>query len=154
MAFLCVLQSIESDYNSGQISYTYHVIDELLDELGDARVFSKLDLKSEYHQIRMRDENVHKTAFRTHEGHYEFLVMPFGLTNASSSFQALMNKVLRPFLRKLSLYSLMTFCSIALTVSSTIFTYIRFFEVLRTNQLYVNQKKCCFEQSKLEYLGI
>ena len=129
------------------------VIDELLDELAKVQYFTKLDLRSGYHQVRVHLEDVGKTDFQTHHGHYEFLVMPFRLTNAPSTFQALMNKVFQEFLRK---FVLVFFNDIIIYSKNwgSHTEHLRIvFDILKANQLRVKLEKCQFGTKEVKYLG-
>ncbi|XP_052733512.1 uncharacterized protein LOC128196492 [Vigna angularis] len=128
-------------------------IDDLLDQLQGACVFSKIDLRSGYHQIRVKEGDIHKTAFRSRYGHYEYVVMPFGVTNAPAIFMDYMNRIFRPYLDKF-----------VVVFIDDILIYSKSFDehedhlrivlgVLREKELYAKRSKCEFWMKEIQFLG-
>ena len=117
------------------------------------RVFSKIDLRSGYHQLKIRSEDVPKIAFRTRYGHYEFLVMPFGLTNAPAAFMDLMNRIFQPYLDQF----VIVFIDDILIYSSSKEDHEEhqrvILQILRENQLYAKFSKCQFWLDIVAFLG-
>jgi hypothetical protein len=133
--------------------YPVPVIDELLNELRGASWFSTLDLCARFHQIAMDPDDSYKTAFQTHNGHFEVRVMSFGLTGAPHSFQKAMNSALAPFLMKFAL----VFFDDILIYSQTYDDHIEYLEqvlqVLQTKKWRVKSSKCSFAKREILYLG-
>ncbi|GJZ48224.1 putative reverse transcriptase domain-containing protein [Tanacetum coccineum] len=128
-------------------------IDDLFDQLQGSSVYSKIDLRSGYHQLRVREEDIPKTAFRTHYGHYEFQVMPFGLTNAPAVFMDLMNRVCKPYLDKF----VIVFIDDILIYSKNKQEHEEhlklILELLKKEELYAKFSKCEFWIPKVQFLG-
>jgi hypothetical protein len=129
------------------------VIDELLDELSGVKWFTSLDLRAGYHQIRMAECDEYKTAFQTHQGHFEYKVMPYGVTGGPATFQSVMNDILSPFLRKYML----VFVDDILIYSKTLNEHATHVEavlgVLLKHELKVKKSKCTFAKQEILYLG-
>jgi Reverse transcriptase (RNA-dependent DNA polymerase) len=149
----CVWISSNSIRALSKINTRTRIIDDLLDELLGAKYFSKIDLRSGYHQIRMKEEDKCKTAFTSHHGHFEFNVMPFGFTNAPTTFQSLMNKVFKSVIRR---FVIVFFDDILIYNRSWAEheEHVRtVLEILRQNKLNAKLSKCEFGTTQIEYLG-
>ena len=141
--------------NSQTIKNKYPLprIAELFDRLQGARCFSKIDLRSGYHQIRVAAGHEHKTAFNTSLGQFEITVMPFGLTNAPATFMTLMNSIFRPLLYKCVVVFLDDILIYSPSPEQHVKDLSAVLQVIRQNQLYAKLSKCEFFANRVDFLG-
>ena len=128
-------------------------VDELLDRLHGAKIFSKIDLRSAYHLVRIAPGDEHKTAFKTPYGHFEFKVLSFGLCNAPATFQTLMNDLLRPFLHSFAIVMLDDVLVYSRTEEEHEQHLRQVLQVLKDNEMYANMSKCEFFTRDVIFLG-
>ncbi|KAD4385668.1 hypothetical protein E3N88_25837 [Mikania micrantha] len=128
-------------------------IDDLFDQLQGSAWFSKIDLRSGYHKLRVHNDDIPKTAFRTRYGHYEFLVMPFGLTNAPVVFKDLMNRVCRPYLDKFVVVFIDDIPIYSKSKEEHEQHLKLVLEILREERLYAKFSKCEFWLKEVQFLG-
>ena len=128
-------------------------IDGLLDQLQGAKVFSKIDLRSGYHQVRIHPDDIEKTAFRTRYGHFEFRVMPFGLTNVPATFVNLMQDIFQPIVDKFMVVYVDDILVYSKNEEEHLDHLRQVLDILRANKLYGKTSKCAFFQKSVEFLG-
>ena len=134
-------------------SYPLPRVDNMLDRLHGSTIFSKIDLRQGYHQIRVKDPDIEKTAFRTRYGHFEFTVVPFGLTNAPATFQRLMHDIFRLHLDSFVIIYLDDILVYSRTVEEHRHHLSAVLAILRQHKLYANVKKCHFAEPQVDFCG-
>ncbi|GJX94489.1 putative reverse transcriptase domain-containing protein [Tanacetum coccineum] len=133
--------------------YPLPIIDDLFDQLQGSSVYSKIDMRSSYHHLRVREEDISKMEFSTRYGHYEFRVMPFGLTNVPAVFLDLMNRVCKPYLDKFVIVFIDDILIYSKSKEEHEERLKLILELLKKEELYAKLFKCEFWLPKVQFLG-